>query len=151
MPLINCQINLILTWSANCVISEGNRVTTFAVTDSRILVVTPSTHDNTKFLQHFKSRFRRKTNWNKYQSKSSTKTTNQHLDYLIDPSVQGVNGFFVLPFENNAQGTGHTKFFPPKVEKKDHNVMINGKNCFDQPVKNDLGTYDNIRKIRSGR
>ena len=141
MPLINCEINLILTWSTNCVISESNKVTTFAV-----LI-----HDNTKLLQHFKSRFRRKTNWEKYQSKSSTKTTSQYLDYLIESSFQGVNGLFVLPFENNAQGTGHTKYFPLKVEKKDRNVMIQGQNCFDQPVKNDLGTYDNIRKIRSGR
>ena len=31
MPLINCEINLILTWSANCVISEGNRETKFAI------------------------------------------------------------------------------------------------------------------------
>ena len=47
MPLINCGINLILTWSANCVIFEGNRViVTFAIT-----VVTLSTQDNTKLLQ----------------------------------------------------------------------------------------------------
>ena len=30
------------------------------------------------------------------------------------------------------------------VKIKDCNVMIDGKNCFDQPVKNDLRTYDNI-------
>ena len=51
--LINCEINLILTWSANRVISEGNRVTTFAITDTKlyVLVVTLSTQDNTKLLQ----------------------------------------------------------------------------------------------------
>ena len=35
----------------------------------------------------------------------------------------------------------------PTLEKKDYNVMIDGRNSFDQPIKNDLKTYDNIRKI----
>ena len=34
MPLINCEINLILTCSSNCVISEGDRETTFVITDT---------------------------------------------------------------------------------------------------------------------
>ena len=69
--LINCEINLILTWSAYCTISEGNRKTTFAITDTKLYVpvVTLSTQDNTKLLQQLKSGFRRTTNWNKYQSK----------------------------------------------------------------------------------
>ena len=33
------------------------------------------------------------------------------------------------------------------METKDYNVMIDGRNLFDQPIKNDLKTYDNIRKI----
>ena len=34
---------------------------------------------------------------------------------------------------------------------KDYNVMINGKNIFDQPVKNGLIKYDNIQKIKTGQ
>ena len=34
---------------------------------------------------------------------------------------------------------------------KDYNVMIDGRNVFHQPVKNDLRTYDNIRKIETGK
>ena len=47
MSLINCEINLILTWSANCVISEGNRVKDFAMTDRTLYVpvLTLSTQD----------------------------------------------------------------------------------------------------------
>ena len=44
----------------------------------------------------------------------------------------------------------HTKYLPT-AEIKDYNVMIDRKNFFDQPVKNDLGTYDNIRKIATGQ
>ena len=98
MPLINCEINLILILSANCVLSEGNGATTFAITDIKLYVpvVTLSTLDNTKLLQQLKSGFRRTINWNKYQSKISTESLNEYLDYLIDPSFQGVNRLFIL-------------------------------------------------------
>ena len=48
MLLINCEINLLLTWSANCVISEGDRETTFAITDTKLYVpvVTLSSYYN---------------------------------------------------------------------------------------------------------
>ena len=45
----------------------------------------------------------------------------------------------------------HTGYFVPKVEIKDYNVMADGQNFFDQPVKNDLRTYDNVRKITIGQ
>ena len=52
MPLSNCGINLILTWSANLLISEVDRVTIFEITDTNfyVPVVTLSTQDNTKLL-----------------------------------------------------------------------------------------------------
>ena len=55
--LINCKVNLILTWSANCVISEGNRGTTFAIAHTKVyvLVVTLSANDYAKLLQQLKS------------------------------------------------------------------------------------------------
>ena len=51
--LINHEINLILTWSANCIISEVDRVTAFATRDIKLYVpvVTSSTQENTKLLQ----------------------------------------------------------------------------------------------------
>ena len=52
MPLINCEINLILTWSANCVISSATKAITFAITDTKIyvLVVSLSTQCDLKLL-----------------------------------------------------------------------------------------------------
>ena len=74
MPLINCEINLILTWSANCIIvstNVANQNATFAITDTKLYVpvVTLSTQDNSKLLQQLKSGFKRVINWNKYLSK----------------------------------------------------------------------------------
>ena len=56
MPLINCEVNLILTWSSICVVTNSNGAGTFAITDTTIYVpvVTLSTQENTKFLQQLK-------------------------------------------------------------------------------------------------
>ena len=75
ISLINCEINLILTWSATCVIlftAIANQGTTFAITDTKlyVLVVTLSTQGNLKLLDKLKSDFKRTTNWNRYQSKA---------------------------------------------------------------------------------
>ena len=53
MSLINCEMNLILTWSRNCVIiytSAANRNATFKITETKLYVpvVTLSTQDNAK-------------------------------------------------------------------------------------------------------
>ena len=60
MPLINCEISLISTWSVNCVISNAaaNQDTTFAITETKLydLVVTLSTNDNEKLFARIKIR-----------------------------------------------------------------------------------------------
>ena len=139
ISIINCEINLFLTWSADCVISFATRATKFATSNTII-----------KLLQQWKSGFKRTINWNKYRSKASIERQNQYFDNLTDPTFQGANRLFVLSFENNADTTAHIGYFLPKVETKDYIVKINGQNLFDQPVKNDLGTSDNIQKIASG-
>ena len=70
MPLINCEVNLILTWST-CVITNSTGAGRFAITDIKLYfpVITLSTQDNSKLLQQLKSGFKRVINWNKYLSK----------------------------------------------------------------------------------
>ena len=72
---------------------------------------------------------------------------NRYLNHLINPSFQGVNRFFVLSFENENDRTSPSTYYLPKVEIKDYNVMIGGKNFFDQPINSMTKTYENIRKI----
>ena len=57
----------------------------------------------------------------------------------------------LLSFENENDGTSHSTYYLTKVEVKDYNVTIDGKNFFDQPINSDLKTYENIRKIATGR
>ena len=56
-----------------------------------------------------------------------------------------------MSFENEDQRKSHSTYYLPKVEIKDYNVMIDGKNFFDQPINNNIKTYENIRKIATGK
>ena len=153
MPLINCEVNLILTWSSTCVLvatNIPNQNATFAITDTKLYVpgLTLSTQENTKFLQQLKSGFKRIINWNKYLSKPELLAPNPNLNHLVEPSFQGVNRLFVLAFENDDdrfQGvnrlfvlafendddrTSNDQYYLPTVEIKDYNIMINGEKIF---------------------
>ena len=52
MSLINCEINIILSWSKKCVLSNDSKATTFAITDTKLYapVVALSIQDNEKLL-----------------------------------------------------------------------------------------------------
>ena len=88
--------------------------------------------------------------WNKYLTKPELLAQNANLNYLIEPSFHGVNKLFVLVFENDAQRTSDKRYYIPNIEIKDYNVMIGGKFFFDQPIKDNKITYENIRKIATG-
>ena len=113
--------------------------------------MTLSIQENTKFLQQLKSGFKRVINWNKYLSKPESFRRNANLNYLVEPSFQGINRLFVLAFEGDTQRTLHSGYYLPNVEIKDYNIIINGENFFDQPIKNNKVTYENIRKIATGQ
>ena len=114
IPLIKCKVELILTWSKNCVLVdmttkdvEGNNpaivapvVLTFEITDTKLYipVVTLSKENDTKLLQQLKSGFKRTIKWNKYRSQMTIQPQNNNLNYLIDPTFTNFNRLFVLPF-----------------------------------------------------
>ena len=155
MPLINCEVNLILTWSSTCVIistNVPNQSATFAITDTKLYVpvVTLSAQENTNFLQQLKTGFKRVINWNKYLSKPELLAQNPNLNHLVEASFQGVNRLFVLAFESDDDRTSYNEYYLPTVEIKDSNIMINGEDFFDQPINSGV-TYENIRKIAKGQ
>ena len=169
MPLINCDINLILTWSEKCVLTskvtidavpaqEENPATaavdnptnaTFKKEDTKLYVpvVTLSTKNVTNFLEQLKSGFKRTIKWNKYRSEMTNQTKTSHLNYLIDPTFNKVNRFFILSFENEESRTSSSKYYVAKIKIKDFNVLIDGKSSFNVPVKNKEEMYEKIRNI----
>ena len=128
-----------MTWSKGCVITSSEGEGKFTITKTKLYgpVVTLSTQNNAKLLQRLKSGFKRTINWNKHESSVKTFAKSRYLNYLINPSFQGVNRLFVLFLEN--------------VEIKDYNVMSDGRNFFDQPIDRMAKTYENIRKITTGQ
>ena len=83
MQLTNCEINLILTWSSNWVLSDNvNQEATFETADTKpyVPVKTLSSQESAKLLQQLKSCFKRTVNWNKYQSKVLAERQSEYLD-----------------------------------------------------------------------
>ena len=84
MLLINCEINIFLTWSDECIIvteSYGDQKPKFAITDTKLYVpfVTFSAQDNSKLLQQLKACFIRTIKWNKHESEPTLQTQNRYL------------------------------------------------------------------------
>ena len=143
MPLINCEVSLILTWSENCVINSLERVlaitrrdtsptnATFE-TDTKLYVpiVTLSTENDKTLLEQLRTRFKRTIKWNKYILEMTIQTKSNNLNDLIDPTFKKVNRLFVLSFENEDDRTSYLKYYVPNVQIKDFNMLIDGKGFF---------------------
>ena len=71
-------------------------------------------------MKQLESGFKGIIKWNKYQSQLTEEVLNRHLDYLIDPRLQGVNKLFVLFLESITNREAHTGYFLPKVDIKDY-------------------------------
>ena len=125
MVLINSEVNLILTWSSTCVITNSTGAGTFEITGTKLYVpvVTLSTQHNSKLLQQLKPDFKRVISFNKYLSKPEL----SNLNHLVESSFQDVNKLLVLAFENDTQRTSHSDYYLPTVEIKAYNIMINGE------------------------
>ena len=113
MPLINCEVSLILTWSENCVLTDtttqaaraakgGNparpsimlqqmqhfrqQICPSCMSESQLYVpvVTLSTENDKILLKQLRTGFKRTTKQNKYRSEVTNQTQNNNLNYLID-------------------------------------------------------------------
>ena len=159
IPLINCEVEIILTWSKNCVLADmtvANNPPTgleFQIKDTKLYVpvVTLSKENDIKLLEKLKSGFKKTIKWNKYRSQMTIQPQNNNLNYLIDPTFTNVNRLFVLSFErieeNNVKKDYRDSFshyYVPKVEIKDFSVLIDWKSFSDLPVKNEEEAYENI-------
>ena len=126
IPLINCEVELILTWSKNCVLADmtvraaqgGNPAIVaptgleFKITDTKLYVpvVSLSKENDIKLLEQLKSGFKRTIKWNKYRSQMTVQPKNNNLNYLIDPTFTN-NRLFVLSFQRIAGENNATKLY----------------------------------------
>ena len=69
-------------------------------------------------------------------------TKNNNLNYLIDPTFNKSSRSFLVSFENEEDRTSFPKYYTPKVEIKDFNVLIDSKSFFNVPIKNKKGVHE---------
>ena len=177
MPLVNCKIDLELTWHKDCMISSAdaaaNQVASFIITDSKLYVpiVTLSAKDNNNLTKKLNEGFKRTIYWNQYVSKPFPETPHKKTGitrFALDAAFQGVNRLFVLAFEdtrddeaadtpaprnlvaNRVIRNSYRKYFVPRVDVTSYNVLIDGRNFYDQPINDSIRRYDEIRKIATG-
>ena len=139
IPLVNCKVELSLTWYENCILSNVAGNSTFKITDSNLYVptVTSSTEDNAKLSKLLIERLKRPVCCNEYKVISEEiYNANVNIRKLIDPSWQGINRLFVLAYLNDATSTvnSYRKYFLPRIEIENYNIEIDGRNFFDQPI-----------------
>ena len=134
-------------------------------------VVTLSTKDNNNLTKQLNDGFKRSIYWNQYVSKPFTEQAADKTGITrlaLDAAFQGVNRLFVLAFEdtraneaadasaprnlvaNRVIRNTYRKYFVPRVDITSYNVLIDGRNFYDQPINDSIRKYDEIRKIETG-
>ena len=88
-------------------------------------VVTLPSEDDNRLLKQLKTGFKRTFEWNKYRGEMTNQAKTTNLNYLIDRTFNKVNRL-VLSFENEEDRTSSSKYYIPKVETKDFNLLIDG-------------------------
>ena len=167
IPLINCEVELILTWFKNCVLIDKstreanyganpnvyetdnlvNAIIEIKDTKLYVSVVTLSKENDIKLLEQLKTGFKKTIKWNKYRSQMSIQPQNNNLNYLIDPTFTSVDRLFVLSFarNNNADSRySFSNYYVPKVKVNVFNLLIDGKIFFDLSLKNDEEASEKI-------
>ena len=175
MPLVNCKIDLELTWYKDCMISSANaaagQVVSFMITNTKLYVpvVTLSTKDNINLTKQLNEDFKRTIYWKQYISKPFPETPHKKTGitrFTLDAVFQGVNRLFVLAFEdtradeaadapaprnlvaNRVIRDSYRKYFVPRVDITIYNVLIDGRNFYDQPINDSI---ENMMKLERSR
>ena len=158
MPLINCKIKLNLTWKKECVLSTDAGNAVFIINDTKMYVpvVTLSKENNKGFIEQQNKGFQRSIYWNEYKTKEINENTDANVfKYInLDPSFLGVNRLFVTAYNSaNGQRTinGQRKYYLPRIDLNKYNVIIDGRNFYDNPIESDIEKYRELKKLMIGK
>ena len=158
MPLINCKIKLNLTWKKECVLSTDDGNAVFIINDIKmyVSVVTLSKEDNKDFIDQQNKGFQKSIYWNEYKTKEINENADANVfKYInLDPSFQGVSRLFVMAYNReNGQPTrtGQQKYYLPRIDLEKYNVIIDGRNFYDNPIESDIEKYRELKKVMIGK
>ena len=131
----------------------------FAITDAKLHVpiVTLSTKDSANLTKQLNEGFKRSVYWNSYETKpAKVIEQGKNIYELLNASFQGVKRLFVLAYfiadggNDEAGIKSNKKYFLPRGEIKNYNVLIDGRNFYDQPINDLIKQYDEVRKVSTG-
>ena len=134
MPLINCKVELSLTWNSNCGLCTLAWASTFTITDAKLYVaiVTLSTEDSEKLSKLLSKGFTRPVYWNTYKvTAEKSHNVNVPTRDMTNSSCQGIKRLFVLAYEGDANrvtADSHRRVLLPRLEVKNYNIEIDGRN-----------------------
>ena len=158
MPLINCKIKLNLTWKKECVLSTDAGNAVFIINDTKMYVpvVTLPKEDNKDFIEQQNKGFQRSIYWNEYKTKEQTEDANANATKYInlDPSFQGVNRLFIMAYnrlaaanDNQFNKDSQQIYYLPRNDLNKYNVIIDGRNFYDNPIESDIEKYRELKKV----
>ena len=116
-----------------------------------------SKEDNKDFIEQQNKGFQRSIYWNEYKTKDQTENADANATKYInlDPSFQGVNRLFLMAYSradnNQATRNGQRKYYLLRIDLKKCNVIIDGRNFYDNPIESDIGKYRELRKLMIGK
>ena len=158
MPLINCKIKLNLTWTKEFVLSTDAGNAVFIINDTKMYVpvATLSKEDKKDFIEQQNKGFQRSIYWNEYKTKEINENADANVfKYInLDPSFQVVNRLFVMAYNRvNGQPTrnGQRKYYLPRIDLEKYNVIIDGRNFYDNPIESDIEKYRELKKVMIGK
>ena len=165
MPLINCKIKLNLTWKQECVLSTDVGAAVFIINDTKLYVpvVTLSKEDNKDFIKQQNKDFQRPIYWNEYKAKEKNEIVDPNnnannaniVRYIsLNPSFQGFNRLFLMAYSgatNQPTRNGQLKYYLPRIDLNKYNVIIDGRNFYDNPIENDAEKYRELKKVMIGK
>ena len=158
IPLINCKIKLNLTWKKECVLSNQRGDAVFIINDAKLYVpvVTLSKEDNKDFIEQQNKGFQRSNYWNEYKTKEMTENRDDNAvkNISLDPSFQGVNRLFIMAHSREADQpdrNSQQKYYLRRIDLKKYNVIIDGRNFYDNPIESDIEKYRELKKVMIGK
>ena len=159
MLLINCKVELSLSWDPNCVLSNLVRASTFKITDTKryVPIVTLSIEGNVKLSKLLSERFKRPVYWNKNKIVSNKiYNENNYIRELLDVSNQGFKRLFDLAYRdhggaNIVTADSHRGYSLPRIKIENYNIEIDGRNFYDQPINDLIKQYGEVRKVSTGQ
>ena len=160
MSLIIYKVQLELNWIEDCILSGIRGSSKFKIIDAKlhVLIATFSTEDNVNVTKHLSKVFKRYLYWNSYQTKpAKVIEKGKNIYELLNASFQSIRRLFVLAFviavgaaNDETDIKNNIKYFLPREEIKNYNLLIDRRNIYGQPINDLIKHCDGVRKVSTG-